>query len=104
MVNPPLLSQKITDRQPISDWAALHPTSDSKPTTPALHIPGAFPDTYPKSDVVQQDTQYKDTAINALHSAKEYMTTSAGGVKHLMENTGDKVGGYLPQSVNAYLR
>lgn len=119
MLNPPPLTQKISDRpvtEPASDWASStldaldHPTSSisnigaSNPTTPGLHVPGAFPGPYPKSDV-QQDVQYvKDTAISALQTAKEYMSTSVGDVKRLVENTGDTVGGYLPQSVTAYLR
>ena len=75
----------------------------SNPTTPGLHVPGAFPDLFPKSDV-QQDIQYvKGTAINALQTAKEYMSTGVEDVKRLMENTGDTVGGYLPQTVNALL-
>jgi hypothetical protein len=47
----------------------------------------------------------KDTAIGAIQSAKEYVSTLASveDVKRLMENTGDTVGGYLPQSVTAYL-
>lgn len=122
MLNPPLLSPKITDRpvgEPASDWAsstldALGPTNistnvedqiASNPTTPGLHVPGAFPGPYPKSSAVQQDVQYvKDKAISALQSAKDYMSTSVGDVKRLIENTGDTVGGYLPQSVTAYLR
>ena len=85
-----------------SDWAAHGPIIsriedvNSNPTTPGLHVPGAFPDLYPKSDV-QQDMQYaKNTAI----SAKEYVSTSVEDVKCLMEDTGDTVGGSLPQSVN----
>jgi hypothetical protein len=72
-------------------------------TTPGLKVPGAFPGPYPKS-AVQQDIQYvKDTAIVALQSAKEYVSTSVEDVKRLIENSGDTVGGYLPQSVTAYL-
>ena len=113
MLSPPLLNHKITDppvSQPASDRAAHGPIIsrigdvNSNPTTPGLHVPGSFPDLNPKSDV-QQDIQYaKDTAISALQSAKEYVSTSVEDVKRLMEDTGDKVGGYLPQSVNAYLR
>ena len=120
MSTPPLLTQKITDRpvsEPASDWASstldalgrpissISSVGASNPTTPGLHVPGAFPGPYPKSDVVQQDIQYvKDTAVSALQTAKEYMSTSVEDVKRLMENTGDTVGGYLPQSVTAYLR
>ena len=120
MLNPPLSTKNITDRpvsQPASDWASStldalgHPISSisnvgaSNPTTPGLQVPGAFPGPYPKSDAVQQDIQYvKDTAIGALQSAKEYVSTSVEDVKRLVENTGDTVGGYLPQSVTAYLR
>lgn len=121
MLNSPLANPKITDRpvgEPASDWAsstlnALGPQATSSvedqiasnPTTPGLHVPGAFPGPYPKSNVVQQDMQYvKETAINALQTAKEYMSTGVDDVKRLIENTGDTVGGYLPQSVTAYLR
>ena len=110
MLSPPLLNQKISDRpvsEPASNWAqaALDPIiSTTGVTTPGLHVPGAFPDPYPKSDVVK-DVQYvKDTAISALQSAKEYVSTGVEDVKRLMEDTGDTVGEYLPQSVNAYLR
>jgi hypothetical protein len=121
MSNPPLLTQKITDSpsEPASDWASstidalgrpqanssISNVGASNPTTPGPHVPGAFPDPFPKSDVVQQDIQYvKDTAKSALQSAKEYMPTSVEDLKRLMESTGDTVGGYLPQTVNAYLR
>ena len=117
------MNQKITDNpdgEPNSaDWASSSSTLDalagpissvedqiaSNPTTPGLHVPGAFPGPYPESGVVQQDIQYvKDTAISALQTAKEYMSTGVEDVKRLIENTGDTVGGYLPQSVTAYLR
>ena len=118
MLNPPIVSQETTDHplsEPPSDCASS--TFDSIPsvddhqiasnvTTPGLHVPGAFPGPFPKSGVVQQDIQHyvKDTAISALQTAKEYMPTSVEDVKRLIENTGDTVGGYLPQSVTAYLR
>jgi hypothetical protein len=76
----------------------------SNPTTPGLHVPGAFPGPYPKSGVVQDIQYVKDTTINALQTAKGYMSTGVEDVKRLIENTGDTVGGYLPQSVTAYLR
>ena len=109
MLNSPLLTQKTTDREPASSTPdGLGPITSagaSNPTTPGLHVPGAFPGPYPKSDTVQQDLQHvKDTAISALQTAKEYMSTSVDDVKRLIENTGDTVGGYLPQSVTAYLR
>ena len=104
------MTQKITDH-PVGE-PSLGPISSvedhqivSNPTTPGLHVPGAFPDPYPNSSVGQQDIQYvKDTALNALQTAKEYMPTSVEDVKRLIENTGDTVGGYLPQNVTAYLR
>ena len=100
MLNPPLVTRTITDHPVVEDHQIA-----SNPTTPGLHVPGAFPDPYPKSGVDQQDLQYvKDTAINALQTAKEYMSTSVEDVKRLIENTGDTVGGYLPQNVTAYLR
>lgn len=111
MLNPPLVTPKITDRKPAATLDGVGPVSSvedqtaSNPTTPGLHVPGAFPGPYPKSGFVQQDIQYvKDTAISALQTAKEYMPASAEDVKRLIENTGDTVGGYLPQSINAYLR
>jgi hypothetical protein len=117
MLNSPLVTPKTTDRlvrEPASDWAsstldALDPISSqdqfpSNPTTPGLQIPGAFPGPYPKAIVVQQDIQYvKDTALYALQTAKSYAPASVGDVKRLIENTGETVGGYLPQSVAAYL-
>jgi hypothetical protein len=121
MLNSPLVTPKITDcpvGEPVSDWAsstlnALGPQANSSvedqiasnPTTPGLHVPGAFPGPYPKPSVIQPDMQYaKETAINAVQTAKEYMSTGVDDMKRLIENTGETVGGYLPQSVTAYLR
>lgn len=118
MLSSPLVTPKITDRpvrEPASEWAfstidALGPVSSqdqiaSNASTPGLQVPGAFPDPYPKAVVVQQDIQYvKDAAFNALQTAKGYMPTSVEDVKRFMEHTGDRVGGYFPQSVTAYLR
>ena len=122
MLSPPIVSQETTDHpfsEPPSDCASSTQVFDSIPsaqvddhqiasnvTTPGLHVPGAFPGPLPKSGVVQQDIHYfvKDTAISALQTAKEYMPTSVEDVKRLIENTGETVGGYLPQSVTAYLR
>jgi hypothetical protein len=123
MPNTPLITPNLTDRpvhEPSSQWAsstldALGPISNVQPedqmasnaTTPGLHVPGAFPDAPPNAAVVQQDLQYlKDAALNALQTAKGYVPTNVGlgDVKRLIENTGDTVGGYLPQSVTAYLR
>jgi hypothetical protein len=116
MSNTPLVSQETTDH-PLSEPPSSTPgpsvddhiASNATVTTPGLHVPGAFFGPYPKSGVVKQDIQQeiqyvKDTAISALQTAKEYMPTSVEDVKRLVESTGDTVGGYLPQSVTAYLR
>ena len=84
-----------------SDLDELGPVEDqvaSNPATPGLHVPGAFP------GVTLQDTYVKDAAITVLQTAKGYVPTSVDDVKRFVENTGDIVGGYLPQSVAIYLR
>ena len=118
MLDTPRLTSKLSDypvREPASEWAsstlnALEPRSyvedqvASNATTPGLQVPGAFPEPHSKL-MLQQDVLYvKDVAIGALQSAKGYVPTSVEDVKRLIENAGDTVGGYLPQSVTAYLR
>lgn len=120
MLNTSPLTTKITDspvRESASEWVsstidAPAPISSpqdqliaSNPATPGPHVPGAFPDPYFRPGVVQQDVQYvKDAAINAIQTAKGYVSTGVEDMKRLIENTSDTVGGYLPQSVTAYLR
>lgn len=111
------MTAKLTDtpvRESASEWASstfdalqgqIQDQIPSAPDTPGLHVPGAFPGPYPKADVVQKDMQYvKDAATTAFQTAKEYVPTSVDEVKHLIENAGDTIGGYLPQSVATYLR
>lgn len=77
----------------------------SDPTTPGLHVPGAFPKSPLISNDIQQDTQsVMDAAIDTLQTAKGYVPTSVEDMKRLIENASDTVGGYLPQSVASYLR
>lgn len=118
-LTPPIVTPNITDRpvrEPASEWAsstldALGPIScaedqiASNLPTHGLHVPGAFPGSNPKAGDIQQDTEnVKDTPIIALQTAKGYVTTSVEDMKRLMENAGDTVRGYLPDSVAAYLR
>jgi hypothetical protein len=109
MPTPPLVT-------PNSEWAssslsALGPVShvegqiDSNLSTPGLHVPGAFPLPHNNDAAIREDTPYfTDAAIGALQTAKAYVPASVEEVKRLIGNAGDTVGGYLPESVAAYLR
>ncbi|KAF8153734.1 hypothetical protein B0H34DRAFT_64962, partial [Crassisporium funariophilum] len=116
--NPPPLTPKISTRnpgEPASEWAsstlaAIEPIAQpeteseySVPTTPGYEVPGAFPGPHLKPSVVQQDAAYvKEAALNALQTAKGYVPTTTE-VKKALSSAGETVGGYLPQSVAAYL-
>ena len=77
----------------------------SDPTTPGLHVPGAFPRPPLISNDIQQDTQSAmDAAIGTFQTAKGYVPTSVEDMKRIIQNAGDTVGGYLPQSVASYFR
>ncbi|KAF8815261.1 hypothetical protein BYT27DRAFT_7334025 [Phlegmacium glaucopus] len=104
-------------REPSSEWSSSTPNAPepqavsspkdqiaSNPTTPGLHVPGAFPGNIPKSgDDIQQDTEYvKHVAISAFQTAKGYAPTGVEDIKRLIQNAGDTVGGYLAESVAAY--
>ncbi|CAA7263933.1 unnamed protein product [Cyclocybe aegerita] len=73
------------------------------PDSPGVKVPGAFPGASSQAKDVGGNAQnVKQTALDALETAKGYAYNAGGVAKEYAQSAGQAVGEYIPPSVSAY--